>query len=76
VYLVKDLVKDFNEVVTENKSLSYGISEMTKNNSKLIILNTKNNPNLSQICVNNVAAAMAIEEWEKDTFTNYSVNCN
>jgi Leucine-rich repeat (LRR) protein len=47
-----------------------------KNNSKLIILNTKNNPNLSQICVNNVAAAMAIEEWEKDTFTNYSVNCN
>ena len=47
-----------------------------KNNSNIIALNTKNNNNLSQICVTNVAAATANEDWVKDTFTNYSSNCN
>ncbi|MCP9765097.1 hypothetical protein [Lacihabitans soyangensis] len=47
-----------------------------KNNPNIIALNTKNNNNLSQICVTNVAAATANEDWVKDTFTNYSSNCN
>lgn len=47
-----------------------------KNNPNLMALNTKNNNNLSQICVTNVTAATANEDWVKDTFTNYSSNCN
>jgi Leucine-rich repeat (LRR) protein len=47
-----------------------------KNNPNLILLNTKNNNNLSQICVTNVASAIANEDWLKDIFTNYSSNCN
>lgn len=47
-----------------------------KNNPNLILLNTINNNNLSQICVTNVTTAIANEDWVKDTFTNYSSNCN
>lgn len=47
-----------------------------KNNPNLILLKTENNNNLSQICVSNVAAAIANEDWVKDAFTTYSSNCN
>ena len=47
-----------------------------KNNRNIIALNTKNNNNLSQICILNVAAAVANLAWAKDIFTNYSSNCN
>ncbi|MFN8428606.1 MAG: hypothetical protein U0V04_01380 [Spirosomataceae bacterium] len=47
-----------------------------KNNVNLIALNTKNNNNLSQICVTNVVQAQDNFDWIKDDFTVYNTNCN
>ena len=47
-----------------------------KNIQNIIAFNTKNDNNLSQICILNVAAAVANLAWAKDIFTNYSSNCN
>ncbi|MBK9936065.1 MAG: hypothetical protein IPP05_18550 [Cytophagaceae bacterium] len=47
-----------------------------KNNVNLIALNTKNNNNLSQICVTNAVQAQDNFDWIKDDFTIYNTNCN
>lgn len=58
--------------VSKNRLTSLSV----KPHSKLISLNTVNNPNLTQICVANVTAAIDNFDFEKDDFTQYVSNCN
>lgn len=46
------------------------------NNAILVKLDVTNNPNLGCIEVDNVEAALAKTEWEKDATATFSVSCN
>ncbi|MCP9769914.1 hypothetical protein EGI22_18580 [Lacihabitans sp. LS3-19] len=58
--------------VSNNRLTSLSV----KPHSQLISLNTVNNPNLGQICVADVPAALDNFDFEKDVFTQYVSNCN